>query len=383
MDQQFLVVKLLQSFCRYLTNQKDFLTSKDLNSTILDGKHKEVMQDMNNFITSHLENTKRLSTTRKILKAKMKNLKQKQQRNLKRKSIYENAGSSSEEGEIKQKKIRIFRPRKQTVKHVINVLSSETKSVEKESFTNQGSLTTPGNKENFADDSSFIHHEKLVKTEKTLDTKQESMLETHADVYKHIEVVVAHDDEGGDFLQSKDSLENLSRGGHATANLVDEVEQYIENIANYKSEVQHGPNKFYCKFCQYFFSQFRSLKNHLHDVHSSKRPFSCDICKMAFKRKSHMQDHRETHDGKHYECELCEQRFARKRYLQEHIQRHKQMKMFTCNICMSAFSNRNIYNAHMLKHEYKDKEEYFCDICGSSFLDIKTFNQHIGFHAEG
>ena len=68
------------------------------------------------------------------------------------------------------------------------------------------------------------------------------------------------------------------------------------------------------KFCSKF-----SMKNHFKNLHSSERPYKCDICGDAFAVTWKLKLHKErVHEGKKYYCETCGAEYASPKSLKKH-----------------------------------------------------------------
>ncbi|KAI9206315.1 uncharacterized protein BJ171DRAFT_422205, partial [Polychytrium aggregatum] len=89
-------------------------------------------------------------------------------------------------------------------------------------------------------------------------------------------------------------------------------------------EREAAPNKpFACPHpgCKRFFTRRFNLRSHLL-VHSAQRPYACEFCAVAFRRKHDLQRHiRSIHTHvRPYTCQKCGLGFARSDALKRHIE---------------------------------------------------------------
>ncbi|XP_001658771.2 zinc finger protein Xfin [Aedes aegypti] len=100
----------------------------------------------------------------------------------------------------------------------------------------------------------------------------------------------------------------------------------------------HGIKEHSCPVCERPFALRHALKRHLlthqsveerqrirptPDANNVVKPFVCDICQKAFKRKGRLWEHqKKVHGPRNHECHICGFRFTMRDELARHVQRH-------------------------------------------------------------
>ncbi|KAK7925051.1 hypothetical protein WMY93_007361 [Mugilogobius chulae] len=101
-----------------------------------------------------------------------------------------------------------------------------------------------------------------------------------------------------------------------------------------------------CEMCGKAFRDVYHLNRHKLS-HSDEKPFECPICQQRFKRKDRMTYHVRSHDGgvhKPYVCSVCGKGFSRPDHLSCHVKHvHSSERPFKCQVtaCTSAFATKD------------------------------------------
>lgn len=138
-------------------------------------------------------------------------------------------------------------------------------------------------------------------------------------------------------------------------------------------------HQFECKYCNRFFSQNQTLKQHIL-THTGQRPFECKICFKSFTQQGSLQRHLTTHTGaKPYECRFCPFSSSQKNNLQRHENIHTgALKEFQCQICHRAFDRKRTLQRHQQVHLPKDgRPKVNCTCCNRTFRTKEILQKHL------
>lgn len=118
------------------------------------------------------------------------------------------------------------------------------------------------------------------------------------------------------------------------------------------------------------FIKIAHYKSHL-KVHSDERPFQCQLCTKAFKRKNSLNKHESIHNLDHkkeeIKCNECLKTFKQKYNLIAHTNRYHSensgiLRPFKCQFCISRFKLKHNLNKHM-KSLHANKLKFQCALC--------------------
>ncbi|XP_028662917.1 vascular endothelial zinc finger 1-like isoform X1 [Erpetoichthys calabaricus] len=137
-----------------------------------------------------------------------------------------------------------------------------------------------------------------------------------------------------------------------------------------------------CEMCGKAFRDVYHLNRHKLS-HSDEKPFECPICQQRFKRKDRMTYHVRSHEGginKPYICSVCGKGFSRPDHLSCHVKHvHSTERPFKCQVtaCTAAFATKDRLRSHMIRHEGK----VTCTICGK-MLSAAYITSHLKTHGQ-
>ena len=132
--------------------------------------------------------------------------------------------------------------------------------------------------------------------------------------------------------------------------------------------------------CEFVTDSDYKLKQHINGIHLQLRPFKCEICQAAFKRKYHLTVH---HQGSHssgeakkHKCDKCDFATHLPRSLKIHIGTvHLGQRPYKCEACGKTFTQRSHLNTHR-KSVHQNIRPHSCDFCESTFTTRQALDVH-------
>jgi len=173
-----------------------------------------------------------------------------------------------------------------------------------------------------------------------------------------------------------------------------------EVITNTASILNEPP---YCKECDMFFADLRSLRRHFENLHKmSLHPYDHFRTSTRKSLKNYVEVE---HNGHEYNCDLCDKKYKSASSLNSHVKFFHEgiSKSFRCDICDKIFSGLSSFNFHTrsihekitfdcdqcdykarqnfeLVHHIKLKHEcslrYQCEPCGRDFSEQSGLDSH-------
>ena len=151
-----------------------------------------------------------------------------------------------------------------------------------------------------------------------------------------------------------------------------------------------------CEFCPKQYQRRSLLEIHIRN-HTGERPFTCEICKAAFKNPSNYRRHCKTMHpngdfktsvkSTKYQCEYCSNHYEKKYLLKNHTRKHTGERPFECEICQYSSSFASNYKRHVKRiHGNSDRKrslkptQYQCDFCPKQFKGKILFQIHTRKH---
>ncbi|RWS16856.1 MDS1 and EVI1 complex locus protein EVI1-A-like protein, partial [Dinothrombium tinctorium] len=136
--------------------------------------------------------------------------------------------------------------------------------------------------------------------------------------------------------------------------------------------------EFKCNQCPKEFGWKSNLTRH--QVQHESRRYICESCKKEFTDPSNLQRHiRSQHIGaRSHACSECGKTFATSSGLKQHTHIHSSVKPFRCEVCFKAYTQFSNLCRHKRMH-ITCRQQIKCKKCGQSFPTAAALSKHKKF----
>lgn len=168
---------------------------------------------------------------------------------------------------------------------------------------------------------------------------------------------------------------------HADGSLYPKCGRCGRQFKQKKNLIEHmqrhdGDRRIHCELCDKLFFRESYLRIHMR-THNGERPYQCSNCGKTFATRSSLLQHGRTHDKKlvgTFKCTQCDRIYFNSTRLSEHIRAvHTGEKPFTCDICGVAFARQKCWKEHVKIHNGK---QFPCKYCGILFSQGSGRRRH-------
>ncbi|XP_014665373.1 PREDICTED: PR domain zinc finger protein 16-like isoform X2 [Priapulus caudatus] len=151
-------------------------------------------------------------------------------------------------------------------------------------------------------------------------------------------------------------------------------ERYEEHMKAHSSEREYE-----CDICSRSFNWKSNFIRH-QGSHMESQGFACENCDKVFTDASNLQRHiRTQHVGaRSHTCLECGKAFATSSGLKQHTHIHSSVKPFQCEVCLKAYTQFSNLCRHKRMHA-DCRTRIKCKDCGQSFSTVTSLSKHKRF----
>jgi ecotropic virus integration site 1 protein len=141
----------------------------------------------------------------------------------------------------------------------------------------------------------------------------------------------------------------------------------------------HTRGQYPCEHCPKSFAWRPNLLRHKM-VHGEFRRFPCENCDKVFTDPSNLQRHiRTNHVGaRSHACPECGKTFATSSGLKQHTHIHSSVKPFRCEVCYKSYTQFSNLCRHKRMH-VNCRMQIKCHKCGQAFSTVTSLSKHRRF----
>ncbi|KAJ0184392.1 hypothetical protein K1T71_000815 [Dendrolimus kikuchii] len=196
----------------------------------------------------------------------------------------------------------------------------------------------------------------------------------------------------GDFglnAHKKRAHRNLKLPPNAICELCNTNFMNIEALNKHKDRQTKGFCDISCVHCGSGFEARLELRDHLLEVHRSRKKYSCEKCSKTFSKETLYSAHyRRMHADStqidrsdkmaNWICEVCGKRMPTKCLLVYHQRNHTGERPYQCDECSKSFTMRKLLHSHMRVHT--TARPYSCKVCPKTFKGLSALRSHENVH---
>ncbi|KAL3274021.1 hypothetical protein HHI36_015439 [Cryptolaemus montrouzieri] len=155
---------------------------------------------------------------------------------------------------------------------------------------------------------------------------------------------------------------------------VDKLDEHLVLKHNYRKD------EFKCDYCPKAYSHRPCLIKHRAVAHGEHRKYHCENCPKVFTDPSNLQRHIRTHHvgARSHACPECGKTFATSSGLKQHTHIHSSVKPFQCEVCFKAYTQFSNLCRHKRMHA-DCRMQIKCVKCGQSFSTVTSLSKHKRF----
>ncbi|XP_013097839.2 transcription factor hamlet isoform X1 [Stomoxys calcitrans] len=197
---------------------------------------------------------------------------------------------------------------------------------------------------------------------------------------------ITHDDEYKDnkdkSLDNLDpALSDDENGFDIRCEVCDKTFLELERLDDHLIGAHHfRKDEFLCELCSKRFCHRPVLLKHRALAHNEIRKYPCENCTKVFCDPSNLQRHIRAHHigARSHACPECGKTFATSSGLKQHTHIHSSIKPFQCEVCFKAYTQFSNLCRHKRMHA-DCRMQIKCNKCGQSFSTVTSLSKHKRF----
>ncbi|XP_068151786.1 LOW QUALITY PROTEIN: transcription factor hamlet [Drosophila tropicalis] len=184
-------------------------------------------------------------------------------------------------------------------------------------------------------------------------------------------------------LISQSSLDYIDdeNGFDIRCEVCDKVYTDLERLDDHLVGAHHFKHgEFACELCSLRFCHRPLLIKHGAIAHNNIRKYSCENCTKVFCDPSNLQRHIRTYHvgARCHPCPECGKTFGTSSGLKQHQHIHSSIKPFACEVCFKAYTQFSNLCRHKRMHA-TCRMQIKCPKCGQSFSTVTSLTKHKKF----
>ncbi|XP_076320627.1 transcription factor hamlet-like isoform X2 [Tachypleus tridentatus] len=150
----------------------------------------------------------------------------------------------------------------------------------------------------------------------------------------------------------------------------------VDQLSDTLSDLGQGDKEYKCNQCPKVFNWKSNLIRH-QVSHDNSRRYVCENCKRVFTDPSNLQRHiRSQHIGARcHACIECGKTFATSSGLKQHTHIHSSIKPFRCEVCFKAYTQFSNLCRHKRMHA-NCRMKIKCHKCSQAFSTVTSLSKH-------
>ncbi|XP_030758572.1 histone-lysine N-methyltransferase PRDM16-like isoform X2 [Sitophilus oryzae] len=157
-------------------------------------------------------------------------------------------------------------------------------------------------------------------------------------------------------------------------NDVEKLDEHLILKHNYRR------NEYRCDLCPKAYSFKPCLIKHRAQIHGETKKYHCENCPKVFTDPSNLQRHIRTHHvgARSHACPECGKTFGTSSGLKQHTHIHSSIKPFQCEVCFKSYTQFSNLCRHKRMHS-DCRLQIKCVKCGQSFSTVTSLTKHKRF----